>query len=204
MASKKSQNVLNSRHRQKERSVYVMGGKCQICGYDRCNRALVFHHLNPEEKEFQISVAQTKSWEKVKQELQKCILVCSNCHEEIHAGLIDTTNLKSSFDEQKVKEVDEEIKLIKEGRKKYCERCGKTIASKEARYCKECRGLLQRKVDRPDRETLKEEIRNTPFTHLALKYGVSDNAIRKWCDGYNLPRKRTEINSYTDEEWEKI
>lgn len=204
MANKNSQSVLNSRHRQKERAVYIMGGKCQICGYDKCNRALAFHHINPEEKEFQISIAQTKSWEKVKQELQKCILVCHNCHEEIHAGLIDTTNLKSSFDEQKAKEIDEEINLIKKGKKRYCERCGKTIASKEAKYCKECSGLLQRKVDRPNRETLKQEIRNIPFTHLAAKYGVSDNAIRKWCDSYNLPRKRTEINSYTDEEWKEI
>lgn len=142
--------------------------------------------------------------EKVKQELQKCILVCHNCHEEIHAGLIDTTNLKSSFNEQKAKEIDEEINLIKKGKKRYCERCGRTIASKDAKYCEECRGLLRRKVDRPDRESLKQEIRNTPFTHLATKYGVSDNAIRKWCDSYNLPRKRIEIDSYTDEEWKEI
>lgn len=61
-----------------------------------------------------------------------------------------------------------------------------------------------RTVERPSREELKELIRKLPFTQIAKKYGVSDNAIRKWCDFEKLPRKKTEINSYSDEEWEKI
>lgn len=43
-----------------------------------------------------------------------------------------------------------------------------------------------------------------PFTHIAEEYGVSDNAIRRWCDGYGLPRKVTKIREYSDEDWEKI
>ena len=47
-------------------------------------------------------------------------------------------------------------------------------------------------------------IRVEAFTSIAKRFGVSDNAIRKWCDKYNLPRTKKEINSYTDEEWNNI
>lgn len=71
----------------KQRLVEYKGGKCQICGYNRCINALEFHHLNPKEKDFTISGG-TKSFDSLKPEVDKCILVCSNCHREIHAGLI--------------------------------------------------------------------------------------------------------------------
>jgi hypothetical protein len=69
----------------RERSVALLGGKCCLCGYDRCLGALEFHHVDPEEKEFSISTRM--SWEAVEKELLKCRLVCSNCHREIHSGL---------------------------------------------------------------------------------------------------------------------
>lgn len=72
----------------KAKAVVYKGGKCQVCGYNRCMRALTFHHINPEEKSFGISGG-TKSFEKLKSELDKCILVCQNCHAEIHEGLIN-------------------------------------------------------------------------------------------------------------------
>ena len=50
-------------------------------------------------------------------------------------------------------------------------------------------------------EELKNLIRNTPFTQIGKIYNVSDNAIRKWCDNYNLPHRASEIKSYSDEEW---
>ena len=63
---------------------------------------------------------------------------------------------------------------------------------------------MQQKVDRPNREELKQLIRTQPFTQIAKKYGVTDNAIRKWCIKEHLPSKKTEINILSDEEWEKI
>lgn len=62
----------------------------------------------------------------------------------------------------------------------------------------------QRTVERPSREELKQLIRTKPFTQIGKIYGVSDNAIRKWCDFEKLPRKKNEINKYTDEEWALI
>ena len=69
---------------------------------------------------------------------------------------------------------------------------------------KEHLSISQRKVERPTREELKVLIRNVPFLQIGQKYQVSDNAVRKWCDYYNLPRKKSDIRKYTDEEWEKI
>ena len=74
--------------RYKKLLVDYKGGKCQICGYDKCIQALDFHHIDPNIKSFSISGG-TKSLDKLKQEVDKCILVCANCHREIHAGIID-------------------------------------------------------------------------------------------------------------------
>ena len=54
------------------------------------------------------------------------------------------------------------------------------------------------------REELKNLIRTTPFTTIGIKYGVSDNAVRKWCDKYNLPRTLSDIKQISDEDWELI
>lgn len=69
---------------------------------------------------------------------------------------------------------------------------------------KEQMSLARRKVERPSREELKKLIREMPFTRVAEKYGVSDNAIRKWCKRYDLPIRKTDIKLMSDAEWEKI
>ena len=65
------------------------GSKCQICNYDKYQGALDFHHLDPNEKDFSIGEATSRVLNsKIKAELDKCILVCSNCHRELHGGII--------------------------------------------------------------------------------------------------------------------
>lgn len=78
------ENVKSWVNRIKEKSVEYKGGKCEVCGYDKCMRSLDFHHLDPNEKEFAIGSGDCKCWDKIKNELDKCILVCKNCHGEIH------------------------------------------------------------------------------------------------------------------------
>ena len=69
-------------------AVEYKGGKCEICGYGRCIEALEFHHKNASSKDFGISEkGYTRSWKKVMEELDKCIMVCANCHRELHAKL---------------------------------------------------------------------------------------------------------------------
>lgn len=72
------------RRELKKRAVEYMGGSCRLCGYSKCLRAMVFHHAG--EKDFMIS-HQIRAWDQVKQELDRCVLLCSNCHAEVHSGV---------------------------------------------------------------------------------------------------------------------
>ena len=86
----RSESVQKRRNKTKEILVEYKGGKCEICGYDKCISALEFHHKNPNEKEFGIGCkGYTRSIEKNKREVDKCVLVCANCHREIHEGIIE-------------------------------------------------------------------------------------------------------------------
>ncbi len=81
-----------SKLRKKRVAEYIdmAGGKCAICGYSRCLSALEFHHVDPSKKLFGINeTTAVKARHKVFAELAKCVLVCANCHREIHAGMID-------------------------------------------------------------------------------------------------------------------
>jgi len=81
--------VTRRRKKIKLKAVEYKGGKCQVCNYNRCVDALDFHHLDESKKDFAIgSRGHSRSWVRVQAELDKCILVCSNCHREIHAKLI--------------------------------------------------------------------------------------------------------------------
>lgn len=73
---------------KRERLKSFFGGACQLCGYDRCVTALDYHHVDPATKLFEISTGLNRSWSKVLAEAKKCVLICSNCHREIHSGLI--------------------------------------------------------------------------------------------------------------------
>lgn len=88
----KCQSEATQRRRDKVKlmAIEYKGRKCCKCGYNKCVEALEFHHLDPTQKDFGIaSKGYTRSWSKIKAELDKCILVCSNCHREIHSGLIE-------------------------------------------------------------------------------------------------------------------
>ena len=69
--------------KRKLKAVEYKGGKCEICGYDKNIAALEFHHKNPEEKDFTISNF-ICGWSDLQKDLDKCIMVCANCHREIH------------------------------------------------------------------------------------------------------------------------
>lgn len=80
--------VIKRRKKVRDMAIEYGGGKCIICGYKKSKRALSFHHVDPTKKDFGISFrGYTRSWEKTKAEIDKCILVCMNCHMEIHDGI---------------------------------------------------------------------------------------------------------------------
>ena len=79
-------NETTTRHRKKNmrRARSLLDDKCSICGYSKCIAALEFHHKDPSTKLFRLGMGSGYSWKRIKEEAQKCILVCSNCHREIH------------------------------------------------------------------------------------------------------------------------
>jgi hypothetical protein len=79
-----------TRRRRKVKQILVAehGGICKLCGYNRCIAALQFHHIDPTTKKFGIAAQGfTRSLEKSREEAEKCILLCSNCHVEVEQGV---------------------------------------------------------------------------------------------------------------------
>ena len=72
----------------KKRAVEYKGGCCLLCGYDKNYGSLDFHHINSFQKRFNIS-SYTNWDEDLIEELDKCALLCKNCHSEVHAGKVE-------------------------------------------------------------------------------------------------------------------
>jgi hypothetical protein len=73
------------RKKLKRMALAYKGGACERCGYAKCGSALSFHHREPAHKDFSISAdGATRSWARIRSELDKCALLCANCHAEIH------------------------------------------------------------------------------------------------------------------------
>ncbi len=80
--------VTKRRRKVKAMSIEYKGGKCLLCGYNKFQGALELHHIESKNKSFGIGdKGYTRSWERVKTELDKCVLLCANCHREVGAGI---------------------------------------------------------------------------------------------------------------------
>lgn len=167
--------VTNWRRRLKLKAVAYKGGSCVLCGYNRYVGNLEFHHLYSN-KDFSLSESGiTRSWERVKKELDKCVMLCSNCHKEVHAGIAQlverhTVNMK-----------DGRVRVPLPAQITFrCIECGIEI-DKKALRCSKCNSLNKRKVkNRPSKEQVQKEVIKSSYSAVGRKYGVSDNAIRKW------------------------
>ena len=82
--------------KRKYEAILARGGKCEKCGYNKNIAVLEFHHRNPDEKEFQIDMRHfsNNSLEKLQLELDKCILLCANCHRELHDNMWNIEEIK--------------------------------------------------------------------------------------------------------------
>ena len=155
--------------------------KCSICGQEPVwqgkDLTLILDHIDGDNHN---SVLENLRW------------VCPNCNQQLPT---------TGFKKMRVKKIPEEFK---------CKTCGKII-SRNSTYCLECSSSLKKEESIKEKENkgisrdfLKKEIRTKSFIQIGKEQGVSDNAIRKWCKKHNLPNKKSEIQKYTDEEWDKI
>ncbi len=171
--SYESERIKRVQRRKKIDAVNKFGGKCCICGYNKCINALEFHHIE-NKKEEPSYIIMRWSWEKAKNELSKCILICSNCHREIHYKFLDV-DLK---------------RFIRPFLSKECELCKKIFDTKEEdqKFCSSsCSATFQHKKNKPSKEVLKELLdQKIAWTKIGKIFDVSDNAVRKWAKKYEL------------------
>jgi hypothetical protein len=162
--------------RTKERMILAMGSKCQCCGYNKSHAALEFHHINPDEKEFGLGRWKSRCWEKIVSELRKCVMVCSNCHKEIHAGVRKIPKRAKRFNEDYA-----EYKISMTTQRK-CLFCGDEYDTKinsKSKYCSyECSRKVAQRVDW-DKIDLQKELRTKTIAQIARELNVSWNCVKK-------------------------
>lgn len=164
--------VRDWRHATKIRMVESFGGKCGICNYNKSLRALEFHHVNPEEKEFSFN-SKCRSWKKIVSELKKCVMVCSNCHAEIHDNITEIPDDIQRFDESyinyKPKAIFDE-----------CPICGELKISSLITCSHKCAGKYKSKVDWDKYDLIKLYEKIGSYIGVARYIGnVSDVTIKK-------------------------
>ena len=157
---------------RKLNAIKYKGGKCIECGYDKCHGALEFHHRNPKTKKYNWNQLKIRPWKIVLKELDKCDLLCANCHREKHTKKIDFKYKHDVMNGHRKRPVT-----------KICKCCKETFdtLSNAQKYCDDkCRILGSRKQKRPSVKVLIKEVASMGYCATGRKYNVSDNCIRKW------------------------
>lgn len=114
----------------KRKMVLAFGGACACCGLRDDDCVYDFHHLNPKDKDGDIS-RRIRAWDKVVEEAQKCVMLCVICHRKVHGGLIAVPTLAPKFD---VTLIPEFVTLKGEPVHDECPVCGKPKRSKR-KFC---------------------------------------------------------------------
>ena len=192
--------VSEARRKMKQRAVAYKGGKCERCGYDKSYAALEFHHRDPAQKDFSLASKHYRRWERVVVELDKCMLLCSNCHAEEHASL--RQKRLSEQARQARLEVPSRVFLGDDsqprqdkGIARTCPQCGKPFrvtpcrlaASPDPCRSETCAALRQQKADWPGDERLAKLVWEHPVREIASALGVSDVAVKKHCARRGIP-----------------
>ena len=166
------ENVKEWRRNTKLRLIEAFGGECAICRYSKSKEVFDFHHLDPGDKESLIT-AKCMSWVRVVAEVRKCVMLCANCHREVHAGVAIVPEDAPRFDES----------FLDYRYSKYCDDCpicGERKPVSQKTCSRSCGARVRYKVEwnKYDLASLYEELGS--FVGVARFIGgVSDNAVRK-------------------------
>ena len=167
-----SKAVVQFLQRRKKWAVEAFGGKCGICGYNKCIEALEFHHLDPSQKEFTLT-ASVANRQVFVEELKKCVCLCSNCHREVHSGVTNIPENVLKFDESFT------VKPLPEKPKHPCKECGKLTTITQTFCSVKCSRKNREVVDWPSNQELQELVFKNGYSATSRMFGVSDNAVRK-------------------------
>jgi hypothetical protein len=185
--SENSEHVKNWRRNTKQRIVDAFNSRCGTCGYDKCVEALELHHLDPKEKEFSFGAirANPVSWEKIIIEMRKCVLLCANCHREVHNNNREITQDCPRFNENyadyksnKRKELTDNCPICNGEKSCHQITCSKNCAAK-----KRCK-VDWEKYDLHDLFVTKR----LPRTKIATIVGCSDVSVKKRLIKLNIQR----------------
>lgn len=177
-----SKSVVEWRIRLKEMLIKSKGGGCQLCGYNKHNSGLDFHHVNEEEKEFGIS-GKVLSKERAINEVKKCVLVCRNCHSEIHGGLhpdVDFNKLKNEIDLTVFEETKVDLSKCECGEKK-------DVSAIQCNKCRKLKNLVIKTEE--EYNIVKNKVNEIGYTATGRLYGVADNTIKKRLKTYEQYKK---------------
>jgi len=194
--SKGSEAVKKWRQNTKIRMVEAMGGKCQICGYDKCYEAMEFHHFDPKEKEFNVGRIRANpiSWIKITEELKKCILICNRCHSEVHYNKAVLPETYETFNE----EYENYLEKQREGNIDNCPVCGNKKSVNQKTCSSKCAGSLSWRVDWTQVNLEEELKKGKSYTKIADELNISNASVKKRCEKLGLHylnkfRKNTDV-----------
>lgn len=172
------------RHVQKKKAIEYKGGRCIVCGYNKCYNSLDFHHLNGLEKKFSLSTSWQKSWKEIEEEIKKCVLLCRNCHAELHSGMFcilsEKTNAVLSYPNDYSSNLDVDDIIIKKSSNKIsCKKCGEVLKKKNKNnLCKKCR-IIERNKNKFCCEICGKEIKKRNKNPLCRECFLKQNLHKK-------------------------
>lgn len=186
--------------------------KILLCDDKTVTKALHYFNITQEEIRARSNRCQGKPVVAIDMQSLKPLKIFSNCSavNDFFKGIYKSINLKK-YIENNYKYEGYYWQYLNDNNYPQCNLTDEEFLQyqKDKKYTRskeliEQISLNNRKVERCSRDQLKKLIRSIPFLQIGKKFNVSDNAIRKWCDYYNLPRRVKDIKQYSDEEWEKL
>ncbi len=160
-------------------AIAYKGGKCQVCGYDKCPAALQFHHRDPKVKELEWRYLRRRSIEFIHTELDKCDLLCANHHAELHYDARITENAIAWLESRGSNVVKYAFEI--DGR---CLQCSgdfkRTHDTRRKKYCShKCSSIAQIRIKWPSDEMLVSKIIDIGIPNVASELHVSIGVLRR-------------------------
>jgi uncharacterized coiled-coil DUF342 family protein len=171
-----------------ERKHYLIrqrGSKCEKCGYSKNFSALEFHHLRDKKIRLDFRSLSSNKLEKIEEEFEKCLVLCANCHRELHHPQQEIDDIEN-YKQEILNEIDGNKQYLnkitqKHKSKNTCCDCGNEI-DKQAKRCKSCYINVQLKnAKKPNSfQELKNDVEQYGIMECSRRYNVSHTTIRRW------------------------